>query len=651
MIDPAGIPQIAGDMAALTRHGGDLSQVGTAFADTGARVHTGWQALAGSYSAPEAAQLFAATGPVQGVSASVAEDLRSVGSALISYAGEVTGIQTRLRALQAEAAQFVAFAAANPDRLANQTDVDRHNHLLAAVNAQVAAFQDAERRCANAILALYSDRRYVADNGDGVLQAHEHGVTAAGLAALAQEGRLPWGAAEALDRGFLGDVGDFFAGVGQGVGDVGGRFAGGLGEAAHGAVTGLGMLVGYADGGFSWETAGTAWAGLNALAASLTPVGLVNQFVDLPFMPRGMAQETLLNTVGALSAYDVWGQDPARAAGLVTGNVLLAVLGPKGVGVGLRGGGAAAARSGVPVVARAGEGLVRVGDAIGRLPTITDVVGKVSARLRGLDIPPVALPHADLPPTHIDAPRAEPGAPPRVDGPTVGDDLARDGGASPRAGDLDGSGRHGESDVGRGDGTGAAPEVAGEGIDAPGRSDRGTGGGGPPLPPERIPPPVVRETPLPTRDIEERFQGEDDPTNPNRPFFPDTVQYFDDARREAARVVVVDGRLYEAESGVPLDTRSASNFRDETRAIFVQDSHGNLYVSLEQEVGKVHHSSILGGRSVANAGELEVVNGVPILLNRASGHYRPTQANQQNGIASLVEQGLDLSRARVEGGF
>src|SRR5689334_14001122 len=119
MIDPAAVPQIAGDMGALTRHAGELSQVDAAFGDTGARVHAGWQALAGCYTAPEAAQLFAATGPVQGVSASVAEDLRSVGSALFGYASEVTGIQTRLRTLQADAVEFVAYAAANPDWLGN----------------------------------------------------------------------------------------------------------------------------------------------------------------------------------------------------------------------------------------------------------------------------------------------------------------------------------------------------------------------------------------------------------------------------------------------------------------------------------------------------------------------------------------------------
>ena len=49
--------------------------------------------------------------------------------------------------------------------------------------------------------------RFVPDNGDGVLEANEHGLTAAALAALSQVRAGCRGAAEALDRGFLGDVG------------------------------------------------------------------------------------------------------------------------------------------------------------------------------------------------------------------------------------------------------------------------------------------------------------------------------------------------------------------------------------------------------------------------------------------------------------
>jgi hypothetical protein len=182
--------------------------------------------------------------------------------------------------------------------------------------------------------------------------------------------------------------------------------------------------------------------------------------VDLPFMPRGSAQAALMNTVGALTAYDVWGQDPARAAGLVTGNVVLAVLGPKGVGAGLRGGGAAAARSGLPVVARAGEGLARVGEVIGRLPSVSEVVGRVLDRFRGLEVPRVDLPGADVPPARADAPGVEPrGA--GVDGPTVGDAVAREGDAP--AGTGDGP----DGPDGPGDGGGGAPDTGAPAPDGP----------------------------------------------------------------------------------------------------------------------------------------------------------------------------------------
>lgn len=88
MIDPGGIPQIPGDMQALAGHAGAISNLGVDFAATGRRVNATWQALAGVYRAPEAAQLFAATAPVQAVTASVGGDIEAVGAALTAYATE-----------------------------------------------------------------------------------------------------------------------------------------------------------------------------------------------------------------------------------------------------------------------------------------------------------------------------------------------------------------------------------------------------------------------------------------------------------------------------------------------------------------------------------------------------------------------------------
>ena len=410
MIDPGQIPQIAGDMGRLLEHARAIGGVGTAFPDTGGRVHSSWQGLGPHYAAPEDAQLFASTGPVATVSASVGEDLTAVSGALTTYANEVAAIQARLAALHTQALDFVNGPGADPGWRDDQGLVDQHNRMLGEVNAAVADFGDAERRCANTILALYTDRRYVPDNGDGVVDPYESGYTRELLdAALQQDVALPWGSAEEADRGFFGDVGAFF---------------GGFWDAGGEAVAGLGALIGYADGGWSWGTAGTAWTGLGLFALSLGPVGIVNGFVDLPGLPRGTLPGVLLEAGKGLIAYDTWGEDKSRAGGMVAFNVISAIVGTKGAGAALRGAGGVAATSRVGVVANAGLGLVRAGETIGRLPSVSDTLAGALNRFRGLEIPNVDLPPGDLPPTHVDPPRIEP---PRVDppagGPTIGDAL------------------------------------------------------------------------------------------------------------------------------------------------------------------------------------------------------------------------------------
>jgi hypothetical protein len=99
-----------------------------------------------------------------------------------------------LKALQDQAIAFRATADADPEWREDEGQVDRHNQLLSDVNAAVADFQDAQRRCANSILALYSDRRYVAENGDGTIADNEFGYSKDMLdAVLAQGEGLPWG--------------------------------------------------------------------------------------------------------------------------------------------------------------------------------------------------------------------------------------------------------------------------------------------------------------------------------------------------------------------------------------------------------------------------------------------------------------------------
>lgn len=157
MIDPATIPRIDGDMAALTAHADDLTRTGIAIADTGERVHTTWQQLAAVYVAPEANDLFAVTGPVRSVSASVGEDIGDAAAALRAYAGETATIQARLDALRTQAVDLVAAASAAQDESTTVTLDDRSAELSAAVTVQIADWEAAQRRCANAVRQLYSE--------------------------------------------------------------------------------------------------------------------------------------------------------------------------------------------------------------------------------------------------------------------------------------------------------------------------------------------------------------------------------------------------------------------------------------------------------------------------------------------------------------
>lgn len=126
----------------------------------------------------------------------------------------------------------------------------------------------------------------------------------------------------------------------------------------------------------------------------------------------------------------------------------------------------------------------------------------------------------------------------------------------------------------------------------------------------------------------------------------------DEVELEGYRVVADDGQLHWARDGEIVDTSSADTFHSgRGRAMFVMDQNGNLYVSLVQEVGRLHHSSFLGGKPVAGAGEMIVQDGRIVEVTRKSGHYRPTVANGESVRQSLREQGFDVDKIRFSGGF
>ncbi|MEU4767759.1 DNA/RNA non-specific endonuclease [Actinosynnema sp. NPDC023794] len=378
MINPAEIPQIPGDMDALVGHATAITRAGTDFANTGQQVNSTWQGLAGVYRAPESGQLLAATAPVQAIAASVGEDVRAVGAALNTYAAEVRQIKAQLATLRAQAIAFVDSVQGDEDWREDEGKVDRHNKLRDDISVQVAAFFEAQRRCANTINALYGGTQYRAENGDGRADAGEYGYTADQLKAAKE---LPWGTAEEHDRGFLGDVGAFFSGVGE-------SFMTMLGD--------LGALIGRdpTTGEWSWGTAGNAWKGVGTFALAvgvyIAPGGaMLDQTFGIPGFDRGAMGNLLLNAGKSLIAYDQWGQDNARAAGTATFNIVSAVVGTKGAGAALRGTGTAvqAVRGGA-VATRVSAGLIRAGQFLDNLPTVGELATRAAQRFN-IQIPTI----------------------------------------------------------------------------------------------------------------------------------------------------------------------------------------------------------------------------------------------------------------------
>ncbi|CAL99932.1 papain fold toxin 1 (glutamine deamidase) of polymorphic toxin system [Saccharopolyspora erythraea NRRL 2338] len=445
MINPAEIPQIPGDMDALAGHASTLKTAGAAFASTGADVHAKWQGLAAVYDAPEAGQLLNATQPVSAVSDTVGGNVETVAGALSTYATTVKPIKARLESLRAQAQTFVSSVEGDDDWREDEGKVNQHNQLLSQVNEAVAEWMEAQRTCANAINAVYGGTQYAADNGDGRRDPNEFGYTKDQLNSALGEG-LPWGKAEEHDGGFWGDVGDFFVGIKDGAVQM---------------VTDLGALIGYANGEWSWSTAGAAWKGLGTFALALgtyaNPLAIVaDQTIGLPGFKRGEMGGTLLNAGKSIIAYDQWGKGHnGRAAGQATFNIVSAVVGTKGAGAGLKGAGAAIQGGKVAgMAAKVGGGMVRAGDFVAKMPTVGELGIKLANKLN------IHIPHLGPTPAlagdgpsfghRVDTDIADTRGPdvarmdnggPRGGGPSVGDGLhhtpdGHHGGGTPPGGNT-----------------------------------------------------------------------------------------------------------------------------------------------------------------------------------------------------------------------
>lgn len=95
-------------------------------------------------------------------------------------------------------------------------------------------------------------------------------------------------------------------------------------------------------------------------------------------------------------------------------------------------------------------------------------------------------------------------------------------------------------------------------------------------------------------------------------------------------------------------------------AIWAMDTYGNLLGANPQVhhqsdagTGQWNHSSLNAGKDVICAGTMRIVGGQLTMISNESGHYQPNATKLSNAIATLVEEGCDLSmltEIRVMGG-
>ncbi|MFE9723665.1 hypothetical protein ACFYQ5_08730 [Streptomyces sp. NPDC005794] len=363
-----GIPVFTGNLATLDVKVTELTSAGATIATTTGDVHSSFGGLQAFYKAPEAEQLFATTKPVVDTGLTLQSDLKTIAGALSTYSDTVYPLVEKLKEIKRDAGAFLVKVNADDKWREDGDLIEENNSRRDEIVETLVAFQEAETACYNKIVALVC--LLPLKKSDGSDSPNQYGYDAE---TLKQAEGLPWG--DPLVESTPGwqvweHAWDFTKGF----------FVDGV----WGTIKGLGTLVGF-DG---WDAAGQAWKGLAQLATgvaiSLSPVAAVQFWTakdeELPTWLRE-SRTAVKETGKALIAYDQWGENPSRAAGAVTFNVITTVF-TGGTGGAVAGGGKAAlaakALSTAGKVSRfvdpmtyvfkgAGFGLTKVGDAMAGL--------------------------------------------------------------------------------------------------------------------------------------------------------------------------------------------------------------------------------------------------------------------------------------------
>ncbi|WP_433325724.1 hypothetical protein [Spirillospora sp. CA-294931] len=219
VIDPSAIPIPKANPDDVEAAGNALKKDGTGISQTGHDINSGWQGLSEFYVAPESGLLLNAPKPVAAAGDAFKGEVTTVGDALITFAGEVRPIISKIQGLKSSAQTFRNKIDGDDDWRKDEDKVNEHNKLNNDVLAALAQYQEAERSCANKITGIFGGTRFVP--GDGKPGAGEKGY---GMGKAPKDVETPWAKPQEHDKPWYEDawngVTDFVGGILTDLGDL-----------------------------------------------------------------------------------------------------------------------------------------------------------------------------------------------------------------------------------------------------------------------------------------------------------------------------------------------------------------------------------------------------------------------------------------------
>ncbi|EGX60934.1 hypothetical protein SZN_04853 [Streptomyces zinciresistens K42] len=392
MIQPESVPLFTGDLGRLEQHTDALRVEAGGIRQAGGEAHRQFQGLSAFYEAPEAEKLFASTAPARDGADAFADKVATVADALSAYAAEVAPIIKRLERLQSKATAFVA-GLRTPGGEFDETWTDdadkvgRHQALMREVNVAQAAFTAAEIACSNKITALVGGTQYVMNTGDRQFRPLDAELYGYSAEVLDRAKQLPWGTPVTQSRDWWDpdDLGHYARSF---------FWDGLIVDGVWGTVDGLATLAGIRGS----DRAGQAWEGvLRAVVGAETYLMESGGKKPTGVFATRFAQDSkkYAKEFGkSFVAWDMWKENPARAAGTVVFNTLTLGAGPLKIASAGKAGTAAKVAT---TVAKVGDVIDPIGAAVKVTGHTVPKIAEIAANLRGVDdIPDLSAPHSVL---------------------------------------------------------------------------------------------------------------------------------------------------------------------------------------------------------------------------------------------------------------